>query len=438
LAAVEQQRADLQRQLEEQQREGQRQATPFRRRHHTRQPKRPGRAKGHPAARRARPEHIDEVVEVPLERCPTCQTPLEDKGVHEQLQIDIPPLHPQVIQFNIQSGYCPRCQKRVHGREARQTSGAVGAAGTQIGPGLLSMGAELKHRLGVSYRKSCDFFATYLDVELCPATLVRAEQRLMAVALPSYQVLIDALRRCQVVHAEETGWRIAQVNAWLWVFSSPTVTSYTIERSRGHEVPEAILGPEFEGFLVVDGLKSYEVLEYRKGRCGGHVLRRTSQLVEILSGLDQYYVEELQGVLREAIELAQRRERLTERGYWRRVQQVEERLDVWLVWHGAEPGDAVQRLARHIAAQREEWLRFLYDPEVPATNNHAERMLRPAVICRKLGGCNKGWLGAVVHGVLASLAVSCKQQGKRFVDLARRLLRSPVPQAIPLEGLPAG
>jgi len=438
LAAVEQQLADLQRRLEEQQREGQRQATPFRRRHHKRHPKRPGRAKGHPAAPRARPEHIDEVVEVPLERCPTCQTPLEDKGVHEQLQIDIPPLRPQVIQFNIHSGYCPHCQKRVHGREVRQTSGAVGAAGTQIGPGLLSMGAELKHRLGVSYRKICDFFATYLDVELCPATLVRAEQRLMAVALPSYQLLIDALRRCHVVHADETGWRIAQVNAWLWVFSSPTVTIYTIELSRGHEVPEAILGPEFEGFLVVDGLKSYDVLEYRKGRCVGHVLRRTSQLVEILSGLDQYYVEELQGLLREAIELAQRRERLTERGYWRRVQQVEERLDVWLVWHGAEPGDAVQRLARHIAAHREEWLRFLYDPEVPATNNHAERMLRPAVICRKLGGCNKGLLGAVVHGVLASLAVSCKQQGKRFVDLARRLLRSPVPQAIPLEGLPAG
>jgi transposase len=437
LGRVEQQLAELQRRLDEQQRQERRQVTPFRR-HHNPKPKKAGRAKGHVAAQRTRPEHVDQVVDVSLEICPTCQTRLGDKAVQEQFQVDIPPLRPQVTQFNIESGYCPRCQRRVQGRDPRQTSGAGGAAGTQIGPRALSMGAELKHRLGVPYRKVCDFFTTYFDVELCPATLVRAERRLVAVALPSYQLLIDALRRCHVVHADETGWRIAQVNAWLWVFSAQTVTVYAIESSRGHDVPEAVLGPEFAGVLVVDGLKSYDVLAYQKGQCVGHVLRRTSQLAETLSGLDQYYVEEVQEVLREAIDVARRREQLTESGYWRRVRQLEEQLDLWLVWHGGEAGDALQRLARHVAAHRAEWFRFLYDPAVPATNNHAERMLRPAVICRKIGGCNKSPVGAVVHGVLASLAVSCKQQGKRFVDLAMSLFRSPVPQAIPLQGLPAG
>jgi len=37
---------------------------------------------------------------------------------------------------------------------------------------------------------------------------------------------------------------------------------------------------------------------------------------------------------------------------------------------------------------------FLHDPEVPPTNNHAELMLRPAVITRKVGGCNKTLLGS--------------------------------------------
>lgn len=343
LAEIERQLADFRHRLDEQQRQEHRQATPFRRRRHKRHPKRPGRAKGHAVAQRAWPEHVGHVVEVPLAVCPQCQTPLADKAVHAQFQIDVPPIRPQVIQFNFESGDCPRCQRRVQGRDPRQTSDAVGAAGTQIGPGLLSMGAELKHRLGVPYRKICNFFATYLAVEVCPATLVRAEQRLVAVALPSYQVLIDALRRCHVVHADETGWRIAQLNAWLWVFSSQTVTVYTIELSRGHAVPAAILGPEFEGILVVDGLKSYDVLAYRKGRCVGQVLRRTSQLAETLTGLDQYYVEELQAVLRKAIALAKRREQLTETGYWRRVQHLEERLDLWLTWHGAAPGAEVQR-----------------------------------------------------------------------------------------------
>jgi hypothetical protein len=42
-----------------------------------------------------------------------------------------------------------------------------------------------------------------------------------------------------------------------------------------------------------------------------------------------------------------------------------------------------------IRVHRGEWLVFLHDPEVPPTNNHAEQMLRPAVITRKVGGCNK-------------------------------------------------
>ncbi len=93
-------------------------------------------------------------------------------------------------------------------------------------------------------------------------------------------------------------------------------------------------------------------------------------------------------------------------------------------------------LDNHIRAHRGEWLVFLHDPEVPPTNNHAEQMLRPAVITPKVGGCNKSLWGALVHSVLASLMVSCKRQGKRFLDLARRLWQSSDPQAVPLEALP--
>ena len=73
----------------------------------------------------------------------------------------------------------------------------------------------------------------------------------------------------------------------------------------------------------------------------------------------------------------------------------------------------------------------------PNWNNHAEQMLRPAVITLKVGGCNKNLLGALVHSILASLMVSCHRQGKRFLDLARHFWRSNAPQAIPLETLPA-
>ncbi len=79
---------------------------------------------------------------------------------------------------------------------------------------------------------------------------------------------------------------------------------------------------------------------------------------------------------------------------------------------------------------------FLHDPEVPPTNNHAEQMLRPAVITRKIGGCNKNLLGALVHSILSSIMVTCHRRGKRFLDLARQLWQSNQPPAISLEALP--
>ena len=63
-------------------------------------------------------------------------------------------------------------------------------------------------------------------------------------------------------------------------------------------------------------------------------------------------------------------------------------------------------------------------------------MLRPAVITRKVGGCNKNLLGALVHSILASIMVTCHRQGKRFLDLARQLWQSNDPQAIAVEALP--
>ena len=80
---------------------------------------------------------------------------------------------------------------------------------------------------------------------------------------------------------------------------------------------------------------------------------------------------------------------------------------------------------------------FLYHPEVPPTNNRAESMLRPAVITRKVGGCNKSLLGALVHSVLASIMVTCKQQGKKFLQLAKQLWSTGEPQAIPIVSPPA-
>jgi transposase len=429
----------LRSELDETRRQSHRQAGPFRRRHVKKRCKKPGRKKGHTAESRPTPtpEQIDRHVHVPCRVCPDCHSELLELDRIVQYQTDLPPIVPIVTQFAIETGYCPCCQRRVQGRHPEQTSNATGAAGNTIGPVALTMAAELKHRLGVPYRKICDFFENYCNLDICPATLVRAEQRLADLAKPTYDLLIDALRRCDVVHADETGWRISAQSAWLWVFTNQHITIYAIRTgpgARGHEVPADILGPDFDGYLIVDGFKAYDVLGYAKGQCNAHLLRRAKELSATVDAQEQPLMKTLITLLQEAMSLAERREALTPAGYARRVQEIEQRFETWQLKlirkHQLSP--ELERLLKHIMNHLDEWLLFLHEPKVPATNNQAERMLRPAVISRKVGGCNKTLLGALVHSILASLMVTCQQQGQKFLDLARRLWQQEQPQAIPL------
>jgi transposase len=435
LAEVEAENGRLRRELDSTQREQSRQANRFRRRNLKKRRKKPGRKLGHPAAVRPTPAP-DRVIDVPLRECPACQAPVYDRDIVTQWQTDLPPIVPIVTQFNIQTGYCTNCHQYCQARHPEQTSNAIGAAGNTFGPVVLTMAAELKHRLGVPYRKICDFFATYCDLEICPATFVRAEKRLTDKALPTYHLLLDALRRAHVVHADETGWRIGRLNAWLWVFSSKDTTVYIIRRSRGSDVPEDILGSDFDGILIVDGLKTYDAFEVAKGRCNAHLLRRCKELLLTVPTAEQQHVQTLSDLLQKAIRLAQRRDELDATRYASRVQRIEDALDDWLDRVPTNGSDDLDRLVSHVASHRGEWLVFLHDAEVPPTNNHAEQMLRPAVITRKVGGCNKTLLGALVHGVLASLMVTCKRQGRRFLDLAQRLWQAEDTAPIPLNSLP--
>jgi transposase len=427
----------LKRELEDRERNSKRQTSRFPRRERKTNPKKPGRKKGTKATHRERPAKVDRELHVPAGCCPDCHCAVEAIEIHQQFQTDLPPVTPVTTQFHVEVGTCPQCGKRVQGRHPEQISDALGAANHVIGPNAQTMAAQLKHDAGLSYAKITNFLDNFFDLKSVASTFVRAGQRLAKRAEPSFEFLKFQLRLEHVVHADETGWRIGWDSDWLWVFSSQRITIYQVGGGRGHDVPLAILGKHFQGILVSDGLASYDPLPYLKGRCLGHLLARISKL-EAAGLCPRFALETLKHLLQEAISLWHREEQLTITGFGRRVQELEHRLDEWITLHEHSRHAEIARLAGHLKKHRHEWFMCLYDPLVPPTNNHAERMIRPAVILRKLGGCHKTFAGAKVHSVLASLMVSCRQQGKRFLDFAHRLFHTTDPLPIPLAWLPDG
>jgi len=62
---------------------------------------------------------------------------------------------------------------------------------------------------------------------------------------------------------------------------------------------------------------------------------------------------------------------------------------------------------------------FLDYEKVPATNNRAERRLRPAVMRRKLSCGNRTPQGARAFERMASIVETCVQQGRSVIDYLR-------------------
>lgn len=437
IATLERRVAELERKLEQFTRDTQRQTAKFPRRKliPPDQHKTPGRKPGHEGAFRAIPKIVHRTIPVPCVKCPECRVKLVDPRTRELYQTDIPPIEPQVTKFVVHGGTCPCCGKYRQGRHEEQITDPTPVVQSVLGPRVLGLAADWKHRLGLVYRKISELFGTCFSLSVSPGTLSRAEIRFAQRALPTYEWLIEALRKAGVVHADETGWRISRRNAWLWVFASKDITIYAIRFSRGHEVPATMLGDDFDGVLIVDGLSSYDVLQCVKGRCVGHILRRSRELTESdsLPKSDREHVESLITLLKKGLDTAAHRDDWAASTYTRKCSQIERAFDEWLTQAAKTRRHAdVKRLAKHLRHHREEWLLFLYDPEIPATNNLAERQIRPAVLLRKIGSCHRQVLHATAHEIIASLATTCRQRGHPFLTLVKQLWCASTPRAIPI------
>lgn len=429
---------DLKAKLEAAQRAQKRPDAPFRRPERKQDPKKPGRPKGHAPARRSKPTEVDEEVKVPLQACPHCggSELCDVQDLEPQVVIDAPePVRPKVVRYHNQSGYCQGCKKRVVSRHGAQHSTARGAAGVQVGPKIQALALDLRHSVGLPYRKVALVLEMLLGMTVSPGALVRQGERAAVLCEPTTQALVQQLRQADVVHADETGWHITEADSkpWLWVFTAPEpkITLYQIKLSRGIEVPLEILGDEFIGTLGVDGWAGYLNLPYDKGQCIAHLLRRCRSLLEVNKQGAARFPRQVQQVLGEAMATKALQGCVDGDDYRALVEQVQGRMAALLQGQVEQPLNL--KFQRHLLNHHQELFTFLDVPALTPSNNLAEREIRPAVLLRKVSTGNRSLAGAFVQQVLTTICRTAERNGLRLAQLLPDLLRSTAPgQLLPL------
>jgi transposase len=408
---------------------GKRQATPFARRKWVTDPKKPGRKAGQGRfARREKPlaQQVNETKVARLDGCPECGHTLKAIRKHEQYVADIPIMVPVITRYVSYSGYCAECKKRVRSQHPEQISQAAGAAGVLVGPRAKALAADLKHRLGGSYGKVSETLNDAFGLQVSRSAWCQADQRLAQTARPVYRELIEAIRRCSVVHADETGWRINTLSAWLWTFTNQEATVYAIRDNRSSDVVVEILGQEFRGILASDGFVAYDdrrLAAWLKQKCLSHLLKDLKDMEESKTGRAVRFAQQMTALLREALDLKAGKSSLDPGVFFQQAQVLEAQLDTLISIRRRLSDPDNVRFARRLRKHRPHLLRFLYVDDLDATNNQAERALRPAVITRKTNGCNRTDAGADAHAILSSVLVTCHQRSIPILNYLVQLQR---------------
>lgn len=423
--------------LEEQRRAGKRQAAPFSKGRPKGKPKKPGRKAGDEHGQHGhRPppaEKIDETFEAPLpEVCPDCGGPIDETDVQQQYQVEIP-RQPINRQFNVHIGKCCRCQRRLQGRHALQTSAALGAAASQLGPDAQAGIVDLNKNAGLSHGKIVRTLNNLFGISLTRGGSVHAVLRAGRRCAPIYQAICRSIRQSPWVVPDETGWRVGGLSAWLHGFVGTNSTAYVVDANRDHQPAQQILGLDYAGAMVHDGWAPYERFDKAAHQqCNQHILRRCDEMLETATRGAVRFPRRVATLLRQGLTLRDRHAagQVSAHGLAVARGRLQRALEDAVFPN--KTAAANERLAKHLWKHIDDFFTYLRHPGLDATNWRAEQAMRFGVILRKVWGGNRTWAGAKAQAILMSVWRTCWQQGRTALDFLSRLLRGHIePLALP-------
>lgn len=361
-------------------------------------PKTPGRKMGHVGVTRTKPERIDRTVELELTHCPDCHHPVgESQEVVEHIQEDIVPAHVEVTCFKKHRYWCSSCSKLVTTPPAPDE-----IPNGYVGPNALVQTVLLKYHHGLPFNKISELFQSLAGLRITESALAQSLQRMSEWLQVESDTILAAIRASPVIHMDETGWNVSGIRHWLWAAVNKRLAYYRIARSRAAKVPKEILPETYGGILVTDFYSAYNKLSGRKQRCLVHLEREMhrcflrDQSAEYLK-----YHKILKGIIQDARALKVSRKRFSLKRYLKQVSLIRRRLLRWACREHENKN--LKRLSQRFMRHALEMLTFLEEPETPADNNLAERMIRPHVIIRNRSFQNRSDAGAKAHEIMMSL-----------------------------------
>ncbi len=384
--------------------------------------------KGKTLCRTASPDRVEEHVPSSCRGCGASLSAAVGQPVARQV-FDLP--EPRPLEVTEHRGHARRCGRC--GVVTRVAFPVDVSAPVPYGQRLAGAAVWLRHAHFLPERRLSQVMAVLFGARVSPATLAamsgRAAGRLRRAAARIQDL---AASKARVKHLDETGLRVGGRTRWLHVICTPLLAAYRVSERRG-----AVL-PGVTGVAVHDHWQCYWPMEgVEHALCNAHRLRELQALVEFDK---EDWARRLQRLLLRAwrvARIARERDIAVPARLLARLARGYDRLLVEaMAFHESQPPLSPPRpgrrgaprrrkghnLALRLHERRDETLRFLTDPQVPFTNNEAERDLRMMKLRQKISGGFRSRSGADDFAVLRTIIATAQKQRR---DVVKALTGTP-------------
>ena len=270
-----------------------------------------------------------------------------------------------------------------------------------VGPILATFIASLGVRYRMSRTKIQEFLKDWTNTELSIGTIDRCIREVGIACVPVVEELVEQLQQADILHLDETHWYESGKLHWLWVALSTKTAVFHIGSRRKEELSHLVT-EAFVGWLITDGYGAYRSHPKRQ-RCLAHLIRKAVAITGAINQKAAQIGQWILGDLRELIATiasASEDNRLIRKllAGLRRVCHLGKKAD----------HNKLQALAKEILNDWDAVVAFVNHPELPPTNNEAERALRHAVIARQIGFGTRTREGSLAYSSLLSVIETCR------------------------------
>jgi len=372
-----------------------------------------GGQKGHKGNTLKQVESPDEIVPCVPDICTCGHKFKKDQLIlAEKRQVfDLPQPKLEITEYQIFKASCTVC-----GKEQKGVAPEGVNAPAQYGNKVKAFAVLLNVHYKLPFKKIQLLFSDLFGYPINESTISLAGEKCYEKLKESERIIKSKIIAENVVHADETGLRIAGKLHWLHTATTSLYTYLFVHEKRGAgaiQSNKSVLR-DYIGWLVHDCWGSYFNLEkLRHAICGAHILRELEGLIETReTKWAKVFKPFLLSVYRMPLE-----ERI------RRRQQIESKYDcICTIGEKAEPPPMKTKgkykrtpgrnLVERLIREKDAVLAFAFNEGVPFTNNLAERDIRPAKVKQKISNCFRTFKGAEIYARIEGFISTARKNNR--------------------------